>query len=58
MMQNGNSEPKSVDFVGELEPGKLFLDMAARRIEDRFAALNDNDDAATVKAADAALARW
>ena len=32
--------------------------MADRRINDRFAGLTDNDDAATVKAADAALARW
>lgn len=58
MMPNGHGETKSVDAVGEIEAGKYFLDLAARRIEDRFATLNDNDDTATVKAADAALARW
>jgi acyl-CoA dehydrogenase family member 9 len=46
------------DFAGELEAGKYFLTLASRRIEDRFAALTDNDDAATVRAANAVLARW
>ena len=58
MLQKGPGETRALDFAGEVEAGKLFLSMADRRINDRFAGLTDNDDAATVKAADAALARW
>jgi acyl-CoA dehydrogenase family member 9 len=58
MLQRGAGETRPADFAGEVEAGKYFLDLADRRINDRFAGLADNDDGATVRAADAALARW
>jgi acyl-CoA dehydrogenase family member 9 len=58
MLQKGAGEMRPTDFVGEVEAGKLFLDLADRRLNDRFAGLTHNDDAATIRAADAALARW
>jgi alkylation response protein AidB-like acyl-CoA dehydrogenase len=58
MLQAGAGDRRLADFNGEVEAGKYFLAMADRRMEDRFAALKKNDDAATVKAADAAIARW
>jgi hypothetical protein len=58
MLQNGPGEARPADFAGEVEAGKCFLELADRRINDRFAGLADNDDGATVRAADAALARW
>jgi alkylation response protein AidB-like acyl-CoA dehydrogenase len=58
MLKQGQGETRPADFAGEVEAGKYFLALAARRIDERFVMLNDNDDAATVRAADAALARW
>lgn len=58
MLQKGAGDSKAADFAGEVEAGKYFLTLAARRIDDRFMTLNDNDDPETVRAADAALARW
>ena len=58
MIQGGSGEGLATSLPGEAEAGKYFLSLANRRIEDRFAALADNDDAETVRAADAALARW
>ena len=58
MLQRGAGESRPEDFAGEVEAGKCFLALANRRINDRFATLNDNDDAPTIRAADAALARW
>src|SRR4051812_4823146 len=58
MLQKGAGESRPADFAGEVEAGKYFLALADRRINDRFAGLADNDDGATVRAADAALARW
>jgi len=58
MIQKGPGEMKPADFTGEVEAGKYFLDLADRRINERFGGLADNDDPATVRAADAALARW
>lgn len=58
MVQNGPGDGRPADHAGEVEAGKLFLAMADRRINDRFAGLADNDDVATVRAAGAALARW
>lgn len=58
MLQAGAGDRRPADFAGEVEAGKYFLSLANRRIEERFAALTDNDDPDTVRAADAALARW
>jgi alkylation response protein AidB-like acyl-CoA dehydrogenase len=58
LIQKGPGESRPADFAGEVEAGKYFLDLANRRINDRFANLTDNDDPATIKAADTALARW
>ena len=58
MLQAGPGEIRPADYAGEVEAGKYFLDLAARRINERFATLTDNDDESTVRAADAALARW
>lgn len=57
MLQAGAGDRRPADFAGEVEAGKYFLSLANRRIEERFAALTDNDDPDTVRAADAALAR-
>lgn len=58
MLQQGPGDGRPADFAGEIEAGKYFLALASRRIEECFASLNNNDDEATVRAADAALARW
>ena len=58
MIQKGPLDARTTDFAGELEAGKCFLSLANRRIDERFAGLTDNDDVATVRAADAAIARW
>jgi alkylation response protein AidB-like acyl-CoA dehydrogenase len=58
MVRAGAGDQRPVDFAGEIEAGKCFLALAAQRINERFATLRHNDDAATVRAADAALARW
>ena len=58
MLQQGAGDARPVDFAGEIEAGKYFLALASRRIENRFKALNHNDDDSTLRAADAALARW
>jgi acyl-CoA dehydrogenase family protein 9 len=58
MIQQGPGDVRTTSHGGEVEAGKYFLTLANRRIEERFAALTDNDDAETVRAADAALARW
>src|SRR5262245_25559189 len=58
MVQKGAGDARATDFVGEVEAGKYFLSLANRRIDERFAGLSDNDDGATARAADAAMARW
>jgi acyl-CoA dehydrogenase family member 9 len=58
MLQKGPGEARAEDFAGEVEAGKYFVALADRRINDRFAGLTNNDDDATVRAANAALARW
>jgi acyl-CoA dehydrogenase family protein 9 len=58
MIQKGPGDSRTTDFAAELQAGKYFLSLANRRIDERFAGLTDNDDDATVRAADAALARW
>src|SRR5262245_24251811 len=58
LIQKGPGDARPADFAGEVQAGKLVLDLANRRINDRFSGLADNDDGATVRTADAALARW
>jgi acyl-CoA dehydrogenase family protein 9 len=58
MIQKGTGDSPLTDFAGEVEAGKYFMALANRRIDERFAGLTDNDDSVTVKAANAALARW
>jgi hypothetical protein len=45
---NGKADP-----YADVSAGKYFLKLAARRIRERFAALDDNDDAALLAAANA-----
>jgi alkylation response protein AidB-like acyl-CoA dehydrogenase len=58
LIQTGPGDTRPADYAGDVQAGKLFLDLANRRINERFAGLTDNDDGATVRTADAALARW
>jgi acyl-CoA dehydrogenase family member 9 len=58
LLAKGPGDNRQMDFNGDVEAGKFFLALANRRIDERFAGLTDNDDAETVRAADAALARW
>ena len=57
-LQKGAGDSRAADFTSDVEAGKYSLSLANRRIDAAFAGLSDNDDGATVRAADAALARW
>src|SRR5262245_44146304 len=43
--KSGNGKPAASDIYADPVAGKYFLKLAFRRIRDRFAALDDNDDA-------------
>jgi alkylation response protein AidB-like acyl-CoA dehydrogenase len=51
---NGQAE---ADPFADIAAGRYFLAMAFRRIRDRFAALDDNDDASLLESAKSMLAR-
>jgi alkylation response protein AidB-like acyl-CoA dehydrogenase len=53
LLGSGNGKPGAND--GEVASGRHFLKLAARRIKQNFAALDDNDDADTVATAQAVL---
>lgn len=58
MIQHGPAAERPEDFNGQIDAGKYFLTLAARRIDDRFTNLADNDDAEMIQAANGALNRW
>lgn len=58
MLTKGAGSSNPADYQAEIEAGRCFLDIAARRIDDRFRDLFDNDDEGTIKTANAALARY
>ena len=51
----GNGNPTEVQR--DVQAGRYFLTISDRRIRQSLAALSDNDDAETTRAADAALER-
>jgi acyl-CoA dehydrogenase family protein 9 len=51
-----NGQP--VDPYADVSAGQYFLKLAFRRIRERFAALDDNDDASCLEAAKVALGKW
>jgi alkylation response protein AidB-like acyl-CoA dehydrogenase len=51
-----NGQP--VDPYADVSAGQYFLKLAFRRIHERFAALDDNDDAGCLEAAKVALGKW
>ncbi|MEZ6140946.1 MAG: acyl-CoA dehydrogenase family protein [Zavarzinella sp.] len=57
MLATGKGVESEADYQGELEAGKYFLNLAYRRMAERFKQLFDHDDVATTRTADAALNR-
>ena len=53
---NGHAGP--ADPFADVTAGRYFLKLAYRRIRERFAALDDNDDAATLDAAKSVLGKF
>ncbi len=52
------AKPKPNDRFADVTAGRSFLKMAYRRIENNFAALDDNDDEAWLVASAAMLRKW
>ncbi len=52
------AKPKPTDRFADVTAGRSFLKMAFRRIENNFAALDDNDDEAWLAASAAMLQKW
>ena len=52
------AKPKPTDRFADVTAGRSFLKMAFRRIENNFAALDDNDDEAWLAASAAILRKW
>ena len=52
------ANPKPNDRFADVTAGRSFLKMAYRRIENNFAALDDNDDEAWLAASAAMLRKW
>ena len=55
--KGANGKP-SADPYADTTAGKYFLKLAFRRIRDRFTALDDNDDAATLASAKGMIAKF
>jgi alkylation response protein AidB-like acyl-CoA dehydrogenase len=53
----GNGQPAAVEPSADPAAGRYFLDLAFRRIAERFAGLEDNDDASLLAAARAAVGK-
>jgi acyl-CoA dehydrogenase family member 9 len=59
LLAKGGSNGKPVaDPYADVSAGRYFLKLAARRIRERFAALDDNDDAALLSAANAMVPKF
>jgi hypothetical protein len=56
--KGGNGKPAAADPYADPVAGKYFLKLAFRRIRDRFAALDDNDDASLLDSAKAVIAKF
>jgi len=56
--QGGNGKPTVSDPYADPVAGKYFLKLAFRRIRDRFAALDDNDDVALLEGAKSTIAKF
>jgi acyl-CoA dehydrogenase family member 9 len=52
-----NGKATATDPFADVTSGKYFLNLAFRRIRDRFAALDDNDDGACLESARSMLGR-
>jgi len=58
LMSHAESNGKPADPYADVTAGRYFLKLAFRRIQDRFAALDSNDDPECVAAARAMLGKW
>ena len=58
LMSKAGSNGKPDDPFADVPAGRYFLKLAFRRIHERFAALDDNDDASCLDAAKNVLAKW
>jgi alkylation response protein AidB-like acyl-CoA dehydrogenase len=58
LIAKGQSNGTPNDPTADVPAGKYFLKLAYRRIRDRFAGLDDNDDAECVSAANGILAKY
>jgi alkylation response protein AidB-like acyl-CoA dehydrogenase len=58
LMSKAGSNGKPADPFADVTAGRYFLAMAFRRIRERFAALDDNDDAALLECAKSTLAKF
>jgi alkylation response protein AidB-like acyl-CoA dehydrogenase len=54
----GNGKPSATDPYADPAAGKYFLKLAFRRIRDRFAALDDNDDDSLFESAKSTIAKF
>ena len=57
LMSKAGSNGKPDDPFADVSAGRYFLKLAFRRIQERFAALDDNDDASCLDAAKSMLAK-
>ena len=56
--KGGNGKSTGADPYADTVAGKYFLKLAFRRIRDRFAALDDNDDASLLESAKSTIAKF
>ncbi len=56
--KSANGKPPAADPYADTVAGKYFLKLAFRRIRERFAALDDNDDASLLESAKGIIAKF
>ncbi|MBN9122029.1 MAG: acyl-CoA dehydrogenase family protein [Planctomycetes bacterium] len=56
--KSGNGKPAAVDPYADPMAGKHFLKLAFRRVRERFAGLDDNDDVSVLASAKAVIAKF
>jgi hypothetical protein len=56
--KSGNGKPAASDMYADPVAGKYFLKLAFRRIRERFAALDDNDDSSLLGCAKSMIAKF
>jgi alkylation response protein AidB-like acyl-CoA dehydrogenase len=54
----GNGKPAAADPYADVVSGRYFLNLAFRRIRERFAALDDNDDTSLLESAKSMLGKF